>query len=54
MCGFDIMTKQECIMPLSHVGEHLLTLGFGSEPTTNFLIIYLKAPSSTWFRHKAH
>lgn len=38
------MTKQECIMPLSHEGEHQLTLGFGSEPMTDLLIINQRTP----------
>lgn len=36
------MTKQDCILPSSHVGEHLLALGFGFEPMTNLIILSVK------------
>lgn len=37
-----ILTKQEWILPLSHVGEHLFLLSFGFEPMGNFITLSVK------------
>lgn len=36
------LTKQECILPLSHIGEHLFPLSFGFESMGNFIILSVK------------